>query len=146
MLHLTFYKTADDPRRINKNLSTVGTATAAPTTAVNMLNPLLTLNYNAALLSANYVYISEFSRYYYIENMEIDTAQRLNISCKVDVLMSHANNILACEVIAKRSEVKYNLYLQDPNAPTEQKTQVQIKKLSGGNPQFGAGSFIMVAF
>lgn len=146
MLHLTFYKTSDDPRRINKTLSTVGTATAAPTAAVDMLTPVLTLNYNSALLSANYVYISEFSRYYYIQNLEIDTAQRLNISCAIDVLMSHAKEIKNCNVIAKRSETKYNLYLRDDNAPTEQKTQVQIKTLKNGNPQFGGGSFIMVAF
>lgn len=146
MLHLTFYKNLSDPRTIDKNLVTVGTATAAPTETVNLLTPRLVLNFNSNLLSANYCYISEFNRFYYIRNMEINTAQRLEIGCDVDVLKSHATQIKNCNVIAERSETKYNLYLRDQNAPTEQKTQVQIKKLVNAEKTLGGATYIMISF
>lgn len=56
------------------------------------------------LLSANYAYIEDLSRYYFIEDITVVTDRLFEISMKVDVLMSFNEEIRANSVMVARSE------------------------------------------
>ena len=68
---LTFYKISDDPLVINK---TLGTAVKTLTNvkikdSTDILNPVFILRYDANIFTANYLHFDDFSRFYFIENI-----------------------------------------------------------------------------
>lgn len=60
----------------------------------DILNPKLLIYSNSSLEIMNYCYISEFSRYYFIEKIDPVRKNLYRISCKVDVLESYKIQIL----------------------------------------------------
>lgn len=122
-LTVTFYTSSANPKKLDKsgNLTTIGTAkTLHVKHKIDVLNPVFEVDYNAAFLAANYIYIAEFRRYYFC-TIATDTAQRITVSAAVDVLYSHAAQIkdCACTVIraelGKPSDVTDNKYPIQPN-------------------------------
>ncbi len=61
--------------------------------------------------NCNYMYISEFNRYYYVKSVTLNNAV-VNIEGDVDVLKSYANQIKSSYAIAKRCNIE-NRYIQD---------------------------------
>lgn len=85
-------------------------------------NPRLILSTETNVLQANYLFLEDFGRYYYINNHTLEKG-RVIIDCKVDVLMSFATEIMQENVILDRISTQKNLqnyYLEDD----------EIKKLS----------------
>lgn len=118
-LELTFYKNTSSPNTLDKTISVIGTAKPiSPTTTVEMLNPVLVIDYDNSLLSANYCYIDLFDRYYYC-TMAVDTASRLIVSCKVDPLMSAKNSIENCSACILRNESVGVNYVIDDKLPID---------------------------
>lgn len=76
------------------------------------------------VLSANYAYIPEFNRYYFINDI---TAIRTNIwrvNMHVDVLMSYSKEIKNTHAIVTRNEYKYNNFLLDDKISFSNKKEV----------------------
>lgn len=118
-MQITFYTTSDPPEKLEKELSIIGTATALkPTARVDMLNPVIVCNANAARLAANYVYIDTFDRYYWC-TVSLDTANRMILSCKVDYLMSWKNSIRNCPAMILRNENIGINYVIDKKLPVD---------------------------
>lgn len=102
-MQVTLYKNTSDPKTVSKTLTTIATVSAAPTAAVDILQPSLDLVYSSSLLACNYVYIPAYSRYYYAKLTVMD-GQRIIINCNVDPLMSFAAGIRAAAGCIIRSE------------------------------------------
>ena len=118
-MQITFYTTSDPPEKLDKSLTMIGTATALkPTARVDMLNPVIVCNANAARLAANYVYIDTFDRYYWC-TVSLDTANRMILSCKVDYLMSWKNSIKNCPACILRNENVGINYMKDDKLPID---------------------------
>lgn len=90
---IQLYTTADDPKTVSKSLSGVSTMTARATQPCDILHPNLILSGDSTVnaINANYVYIPDYARYYFIRKHTTDTAARIVLECDVDVLMSHQN-------------------------------------------------------
>lgn len=102
---ITLYRVEDDPRVVNKTLSSEHLdINATCTDAKDILNPEFVINL-AAQVSANYnyMYIPEFHRYYFITDIAYDTAQNLVLSAHVDVLKSYAGSIPSIKGMITRS-------------------------------------------
>ena len=102
---ITLYRVEDDPRVVNKTLSSASlTIDAKCTDAKDILNPEFVINL-AAQVAANYNYmeIPEFHRFYFITDMAYDTAQNLVLSAHVDVLKTYAGSIPNIRGIIARS-------------------------------------------
>lgn len=88
----------------------------------SIVNPRLILSTETNVLQANYLFLEDFGRYYYINNHTLENG-RIIIECKVDVLMSFKTDIMNEKVILDRISVQkdlQNYYLEDE----------EIKKLS----------------
>lgn len=108
---LTFYNVTADTRCLDKisQLQPTYTTPASPSllkpdTDVDIINPEFDLTYNSIILTSNYVYCDTFGRYYYITNMAVNTAQRIIVSCSVDVLQTYASDIKNSTATILRSE------------------------------------------
>lgn len=67
---------------------------------------------NANLMFANYAYIEDFRRYYYITNITSIHNSVWQLTMRVDVLMSYKNDIYSLKALVVRNE-----YASDPNIP-----------------------------
>lgn len=110
----TFYFNKTDKRYMNKTLSSVyDNVSLTYIDKTDILNPVLKLGKQIDPLSFNYVYIPEFSRYYFVSEPPIFEEGYYRVKLHVDVLMSFKSQILAQNVIVKRQEKAYNLYQVD---------------------------------
>lgn len=94
MISVNFLQTASDTRKINKSYTTLYSGVSCDLyESCDMYNPVLKVK-TQYTISANYIYIPNFGRYYYISNKNFETAGYTIIYCKCDVLMSFATEIL----------------------------------------------------
>ena len=94
-------------------------------------NPTLILSHETNVMQANYMFIPDLGRFYYIEEKTMSNG-RLFIKAKVDVLMSFAEEILNTMVVLERSEDKFNLYLPDNLLPLETPSNVRTIDFPSG--------------
>lgn len=116
-MEIKFYRIADDRRKVQKTLNDstlVKTATGDIKSDCSVMDPIIEMSIDVALLQCNYMYIEDFGRYYHITNIETG-AQRLFVHAHVDVLQTYAQQILQldCIIARQESENKSNLYLND---------------------------------
>lgn len=127
-MDITLYSNNSDSKVLNKSLTPLGTVTGAVLKEyTSIINPVLQVTRSANVIAANYVYIPDFGRYYYITNMEYQTNNIVAITLAVDVLYSFRTAILASEITAIRSSNHYNRYLSDDRQATLTTSMVQTK-------------------
>ena len=87
----------------------------------------------------NYMYISAFKRYYFIENIETVINGMWRISASVDVLFTYADDILNNKVIIDKSSEypKSNLYLNDGSFVMDSHKYDEIKEFPTGLSEQG---------
>lgn len=80
---------------------------------LNIISPVLIINYNKDDINQiNYVYIAEWSRYYFIDSMTALTGGRYEILCSCDVLETFKESILKLDcIVADTEKTGKNLYL-----------------------------------
>ena len=113
---ITLYTNASDKRRISKTLTAIETIqNVVCLDPVNILAPNFILEYIASRLSANYLFCTEFNRYYFLAEPTIEAGQRIIFPASVDVLMSYKDEIRALNTTVVRNEFyTKSCYLYDP--------------------------------
>lgn len=104
---VTLYKAAKDNRALDKISGADVVAAAVPiqnTDKINKLRPVFELAMNAVYMQANYLYCDALDRYYYITDFDINTAQRIELNCIIDVRQSFSAAIRATECTIIRAE------------------------------------------
>lgn len=94
----------------------------------SILRPVLLINSAQDIYTYNYMYISEFGRYYFIDDIRSVNNNIWEISAHVDVLETYKSQILANTAVIRRQSLKYNTYLNDPEWKTYAYEQVAAFK------------------
>lgn len=76
-------------------------------------------------LDFNYVYIEEFDRFYFLDDIIVVNNKLIDIYLSVDVLMTYRNGIYDLEAFIDRNEFKYNNYLIDKKRIIQQGINVE---------------------
>lgn len=114
---VNLYSTSDDPRKINKTLTPIATGiTCKPSQPFSILSPRIILNNTSGYVLCNYVYIPEFSRYYFAK-INMLTGVEIELVCSVDVLMSY--DLSEVPILATRSESAGVNYFPDKQLPVD---------------------------
>lgn len=111
-MEITFYTTSDDKRKLTKNLTNVKTVQCTVKQQITLTNPVVYLHYDSNLINANYAFIPEFNRYYFIDNMNLIDGNMIQIAMSVDVLMSYNAEIKNLTAIVDRGNSR-NLTIND---------------------------------
>lgn len=82
--------------------------------STSILRPVIRIRTNSDITGYNYMFISEFSRYYFIDDIVSIHNDVWEVSGHVDVLETYATEIKANTAVIKRQQNLYNLYLDDP--------------------------------
>lgn len=94
-------------------------------------NPTFILRTQSKVLTANYIYIPDMNRYYYINDYTV-SHQRIYINCHVDVLMSFKKEFKKENVIVARNEKLFDLYLDDNKYKVQDRTCVRTVRFPSG--------------
>lgn len=143
---LTLYTTADDPRKVSKNLTVVAASVGVvPTAAVEQLSPVFVIDYNASYMGANYCYCDLFGRYYYIDSINVDIGKKMILTCKIDVLMTYATGIRAAQATVIRSEsIGKPTYVPDNQLPVNPvAVDLESQIFTGGDILGQTASFLL---
>lgn len=107
--------------KINKTPTTVLSLTGTLKDDTSVMDPVILIESASFPSAANYAKITEFGRYYYIEDIVNKGAKLWEISLHVDVLKTYASVIMSSPcIIAKTASNDFNLYLPDPNFKCQQ--------------------------
>lgn len=143
MAQATFYQNNSDDRKLTKSLTTLrgGPVTIHFKDATSIINPIITVENFGNITSCNYVYISDFHRYYFIRTMTVE-AQRVSMQLEVDVLGTYKDQIKNQTCIIKRQEAKNkaNFYLDDEKYKALEYSRIQCRSFPYG---FTENEFIL---
>ena len=118
------YDNTSDSREINKNLTELSTINITLYLNTNVVEPVFKVkNY---INNANYVYVPDLHRYYYINNYTLSN-QCVYLHCSVDVLMSYKTYILNSTCLISRAENDYNDNIVDTLAPITENIVYTVK-------------------
>ena len=146
MVDVTLYYNADKNIVAQKHLTSVGSFEGDFRATADVLRPTLIIQAEIPT-SANYVYIPDFHRYYYISERREITKDLTEFSLYVDVRKSFYNNLMANKGIVARNANNYNMYLSDNRIPIGARKALAIKKFTGDGPFVGgAKSISMTVF
>ena len=110
-----FGLSTDDRRKLFKQVSFSVSADCYIKDNRSIVNPVFILDYNPAIISLNYAYVSEFGRYYFINNISVAPGGKMEVDCSVDVLQTYNNQIASLSVEVSRQEFLVEPYLPDSN-------------------------------
>lgn len=111
---IQLYNNLSDPRALRKSITAVGSSfTCDITENCSVENPSFIFELDNNKLGANYLYVSEWNKYYYITSHDILNKHEVVLNCHIDVLMSFKNAILNSDIICERSSSNVNKYIPD---------------------------------
>ena len=114
--------------------------------AIDILHPEIniiatnSLTQAKILKEANYVYIADFDRYYYIKGMKANSGNLITLSLEVDACMSWLSAIKAEKAVVDRQEEVWTMHLSDGYIKTYNTPYTVVKKFPTG---FSAENFIL---
>lgn len=115
--NITLYNNASPVEKIGKDLTgehTISDVLLKRDTSI--LSPVLLVSSIQNVSTFNYMYIEEFGRYYYIDDVRSVNNNIWEISAHVDVLETYKEKILSNSAIIENTEAKgINMYLYDPD-------------------------------
>lgn len=119
---ITLYTTESPVNMVDKVLTTLATVTGTPTKDFNVSAPEFDLSYSSNAIAANYMYVSELGKYYFLKPPIVRTDGLITIRGDVDVLKTFSAGIKAAPATVIRSQsvgkptaIKDSRFPVDPN-------------------------------
>lgn len=135
---IKLYKNLSDKIVLDKNITQLGSdITGTLREGCSIIDPIIKLEstVGANLTTCNYAYITEFGRYYYVNNIKC-VGKLFELQMHVDVLKTYASGIRSNSAVIARQERKYNLYLQDGVFKTYSQPHIQVAQFPNGFSDF----------
>lgn len=110
---ITLYNTKSARNDINKNLTKLSSFEMVIKDDINILSPLIVLTSDNFVIECNYIYISDFKRYYFVDDKTFSNDGRVFLQLNVDVLQTYKNEIMQLDVIVINNELNGNRYLNN---------------------------------
>ena len=127
---IALYNNKSERNKLDKTLTSIASYTGVLKNEADIVKPVVIVQ--AATVKANYAYISELGRYYFIDKIvsENNNIWRLEMSC--DVLSTYKTAIRAQTAILRRQKTLYNRYLDDEKFKCLSNERVQTKTFPQG--------------
>lgn len=132
------YYNKSDERKLNKDLDTIATYEGYLKNECSIQNPTVFIEgaFNIGNnINANYMFLPDYRRYYYITDITQVRANLVKISGRVDVLMSFKDEIQNSIGIVRRQEHNYSLFLDDGSLKVYQDKLIICKEFPNGFPK-----------
>lgn len=114
MLTVKLHKTGSPKNKVKKVLDSGLSFSCCLKEDCSILEPTLDIFTDSDITACNYLYIQDFGRYYFIDDIVSTNNGYWTIRAHVDVLMTYQMEILGNQAVISRQQHKYNTYLNDP--------------------------------
>lgn len=138
-MNITLYSNSSDNNVVTKNISQVASLTGSLRNESGIMSPSILIQ--GTYPSANYCYISDWGRYYFIEEIISVRNNISEIRCRIDTLMTYAQQIRSLTAIIKKQENDYNLYINDGSFMTYANDKAFTKGFPGS---FSDDSYVLL--
>ena len=138
-MNITLYSNSSDNNVVTKNISQIASLTGSLRNESGIMSPSILIQ--GTYPSANYCYISDWGRYYFIEEIISVRNNISEIRCRIDTLMTYAQQIRGLTAIIKKQENDYNLYINDGSFMTYANDKVFTKGFPGS---FSNDSYVLL--
>lgn len=131
-MNITFYTCTADTIKADKSgsLTTLKTVTSAQIIGdMNILSPRIKVVADADTKAANYCYISDFDRYYFVKDKVGLSGTHIELLLENDLRYNFLSVIQNSDVTASRSNM-YNKNIPDPMVLTVPQEKITYRKLS----------------
>lgn len=125
---VTLYQLSINPIVLNKTLGTGVDKSCTIKDNLNVMDPVIELDFDSSILSKNYMYIADLGRYYFIRNIEIIN-HVIVITGHVDELKTYNSQIRSGSCTAIRSNF-YNKNIPESLALNLPNDKISYRKLS----------------
>lgn len=135
--------TTTSPRNyLTKTASTVATVTGVLRDGSDIVNPVIEIQLESVPANVNYMYIADFGRYYYVNDITTTKNGLWEFNCSSDPLMSFKSQIKNCTGIVRRAEshTAYNMMLDDGSFRTYADPHIVTKNFPAG---FSSPSYVL---
>lgn len=130
-MEILLYSCAQENNVINKNLELLETIQGDLREESSIMTPVVMIE-SITTPAANYAMISEWNRYYYINNIISERTGLWRLEMSIDVLKTYASEILANKAVIRRQQTNWNIYLDDPNFKVYNNKLIQTKLFPNG--------------
>ena len=143
-MNIDLYINKSDSRKVYKDITQIGaTKSIQLLESCSIENPVMMVQMNDSLYSANYAYIAQFGRYYYITDKTIIEGNKCRLSLKSDVLKNFFNACGNSPVIAKRSSSHPDYRIADPRILKLPEPDISIRRTSISIPYSNQNNFVL---
>lgn len=140
---ITFYNSLSERKVIKKTLTNALNLSGTLREATSVTNPIITVESNSTIVSYNYCYIPEFSRYYFVVDVKSMRNNLWAITLKVDVLMSFQKAILNTPaIIDHTTEQSITNYMNSIVWQSMVKDKTDIINFSSGLSE--SGGYVLI--
>lgn len=141
---IDLYINRSDSRKVYKDITIIGnTKSIQLLEQCSIENPVIMVQMDDSLYSANYAYIAKFGRYYYITDKTIIEGNKCRLSLKSDVLKNFFNACGNSPVIAKRSSSHPDYRIADPRILKLPEPDISIRRTSISIPYSDQNNFVL---
>lgn len=141
-MQVILFRNNSENNKIGKSLTQLTSVDGTLRERTSILNPTIELNDNN-VINANYAYIPDFKRFYFITDIESVKRELWGVSMKVDVLETYKQQIYNNGGVIERQENIYNLYLKDDNLKFTSDTFTLTKEFPNNN-NFNYDNYILM--
>lgn len=132
-MNITLYTNNSEPIVVDKDLTLIRTVSGELKKETSIINPVIL--FEMAIETAqnfNYMYIEELNRYYYVTDAVSVRNGLVEVSARIDVLMTYADAIKQNTGIIERQQKEYDLYLNDNEFSIENRRTITTKNFPQG--------------
>lgn len=127
--------------KLDKDLTILSTLNGTLKTSTSIITPVIMIEGNLSnFTSCNYMYIPEFGRFYFVNDITAISNNIVEFSCHVDVLTTYRDQIRGNHAIVRRQENSWNLYLNDGSFKVYQNPMVLTRAFPSG---FNSQEFVL---
>lgn len=144
-MKITLYFNTSEPNRMNKTLTTIGSVDGTLRTQSSVIDPVIRVASGLNFSNVNYMYIDEFHRYYFINDIVSVRTGIWEIYGHVDVLSTYSNIVSSLPCVIGRNEYEYNLFLDDDRLLVNTNRFVQTLKFPNSIPTIGSNYVITIS-
>ncbi len=138
---IQFYKNVSESNALDKSITPLVLVTGTLRDESSIINPVVHVtdleNYIADI---NYAYITEFHRFYFVNNIDYIRNNLWRLSMHVDVLTTYKSEIRDNYAIIERNEKEYDLKLNDGLFQTQQNPRITQYPFPSG---FNTWNFVL---
>lgn len=128
--------TTSPKEKLDKDMSTIQTVSGTLKEETSIIDPVIKIQGDiSSFTRCNYMYIPEFNRYYFVNDLRSIANNMFEVSGHVDVLSTYKEQIRTNRAIVRRQENNWNLYLNDGSFKVYQNPMVLTRAFPSGFSQ-----------